>query len=72
MEIEGIIKDRDFKTSLLSDKNHVIGVTFQHRRVKLFDPIMPTHFENFNMTIRPHHHQLPKVPIEMRRLTLKR
>lgn len=31
MEIEGIIKDRDFKTSLLSDKNHVIGVTFQHR-----------------------------------------
>lgn len=41
MEIEGIIKDRDFKTSLLSD--HVIGVTFQH--VKLFDPIMPTHFQ---------------------------
>lgn len=37
MEIEGIIKDRDFKTSLLSDKNHVISVTFQH--VKLFDPI---------------------------------
>ena len=56
MEIEGIIKDRDFKTSLLSDKNHVIGVTFQHRRVKLFDPIMPTHFEKFNITIRLHHH----------------
>ena len=43
MEIEGIIKDRDFKTSLLSDKNHVIGVTFQY--VKLFDLIMPTHFQ---------------------------
>ena len=44
MEIEGIIKDRDFKTSLLSD--HVIGVTFQHG--KLFNPIMPTHFQKFD------------------------
>ena len=50
MEIEGIIKDRDFKTSLLSD--HVIGVTFQH--VKLFDPIMPTHFQKCDICHRHH------------------
>ena len=52
MEIEGIIKDRDFKTSLLSDKNHVIGVTFQH--VKLFDLIMPTHFQKCDICHRHH------------------
>ena len=50
MEIEGIIKDRDFKTSLLSD--HVIGVTFQH--VKLFDLIMPTHFQKCDICHRHH------------------
>jgi len=47
MEIEGIIKDRDFKTSLLSD--HVIGVTFQH--VKLFDPITPPQFQKCDTVI---------------------
>ena len=52
MEIEGIIKDRDFKTSLLSDKNHVIGVIFQH--VKLFDPIRPTHFQKCDICHRHH------------------
>jgi len=43
MEIEGIIKDRDFKTSLLSDKNHVIGVTFQHRDASPCEIIWPNH-----------------------------